>query len=62
MIIFKALLFYFALLLTAFCINYKFNTAVRVIAFKEQEDKGEAKAFLVGMMLASLLWTLYLYI
>jgi len=57
------ILFFLALELTLVFINNKFSSAIRAIAFNEEETENDAKLSLSLMLLSAMLWALfYLYV
>lgn len=55
----KGLILFLAIASTAFFLNDKFSTAVRVIAFKEEESVKRAKGSFLLMIFIVIVWTLY---
>ena len=55
----KIFLFFLNLLLTLFFANDKFSTAVRVIAFKEDESKNGAIISFLLMFIIAIGWTVF---
>jgi hypothetical protein len=57
----RLLIILIAIASTVFFINYKFSKGIRIIAFGEEETKGEAKFqfFMMFVIIAS--WIAYLY-
>lgn len=46
---------------TVFFINYKYTKAIRIIAYQEEETKGEAKFQMFMMCVVIAAWIAYLY-
>lgn len=44
---------------TAFLVNYKFSQAIRILAFNEQEPKGEAVMAFILLIVVSALWAIW---
>lgn len=59
LILVKFLVLLIAITSTAFFMNDKFSKAVRVIAFKEDEDEIGAKRSFILMLVISLSWSIY---
>ena len=60
--IMKLLITLIAVASTVFFVNYKYTKGIRIIAYGEEETKGEAKfqMFMTGVIIAA--WTIYLYL
>lgn len=58
--IWRFLLILIAVASTVFFVNYKYTKGIRIIAYGEEETKGEAKfqMFMMGVIIAA--WTTYL--
>lgn len=54
---------FFVLFVAVFCsvffINYKYSQTVRIFAYNEEEQKGEATFALIIMVIASIAWSAY---
>lgn len=44
---------------TVFLLNYKFSQAIRILAFNEQEPKGEAVMAFILLFVVSVLWSVW---
>lgn len=56
----KALIALIAVASTVYFVNYKYTKGVRIIAFGEEETKGEAKFQMFMMLVVIAAWTTYL--
>lgn len=52
-------LLFIAIASTVYFLNWKFSSAIRIIAFGENEPKGEAIASFILMWVVIISWTLY---
>ena len=57
----RLLVIIIAIASTVFLINYKYTKAVRIIAYQEEETKGEAKFQFFMMCVVIAAWIAYLY-
>lgn len=55
----KFLILLIAIASTAFFINFKFSNAVRVLAFKEDENAKDAKISFITMIILIMAWTIF---
>ena len=58
----KFSIIFFALLFSALFINMKISRIAVLLAFKQEEEKGETMTILFIMLLAVLFWSIYLVI
>lgn len=57
----KFCLFLISLLFTAIFLDYKISKIARVIAFKETETQKESKVSFCCLIIAVIIWAIYLY-
>ena len=55
----KGIILFLALLSTLTFVNIKFSSAIKVLAFKEDEDKFTALVSILLIFIASLLWGVF---
>lgn len=57
----RFIILFCAILLTIIFANYKYSTAIRIIAFHEAESKTNAIYAFILMFVIALLWTIILF-